>query len=392
MISVKEAKQKIDENVRLLQPKVLPLEQMAGLTLAGDVYAKFDIPAFAQSSMDGYAIQFQEKNIPLRIENKIAAGDGNSYSLSPGHATRIFTGAALPANADTVVMQEKVIIEDGNIVIKDTELQKGDYVRAKGSEIKSAEIALETNTVITPAALGFLAAIGVAKAFVYPTPVVSIIITGNELQSPGKELLFGQVYESNSVSLAAALRQAGIDNINLIYAEDEPEVVTSILEKTLTKSDLILLTGGISVGDYDFVLQATEKCKIQKHFHKIKQKPGKPLFFGTKKNKVVFGLPGNPGSVLTCFYEYVLPAIEKMMGKKNTIKKIKATLQNAYSKKAGLTHFLKGFYENGKVTILPSQASFQLRSFAKANCLIVLDEEVELIKESDEVEVHLLPV
>ena len=124
MISVKEAKQKIEEKVGLLQPQVLPLQQMAGLTLSGDVYAKFDIPAFTQSSMDGYAIQFKEKDLPLKIQNKIAAGDGNSYFLSPGHASRIFTGAALPANADTVVMQEKVIIEDGNIVIKDTELQK----------------------------------------------------------------------------------------------------------------------------------------------------------------------------------------------------------------------------------------------------------------------------
>lgn len=392
MISVKEAKQKIEEKVGLLQPMLLPLHQIAGLTLAGDVYAKFDIPPFAQSSMDGYAIQFQEKDIPLRIQNKIAAGDGNSYTVSPKHASRIFTGAALPANADTVVMQEKVIIEDGNILIKDTELQKGDYVREKGAEIKSAEIALEAKTVITPAALGFLAAIGVSEASVYPTPAISIIITGNELQSPGKELSFGQVYESNSISLAAALREAGIDNIDILYAEDEPEVVRSTLEKALKKSDLILLTGGVSVGDYDFVLQATEKCEIQKHFHKIKQKPGKPLYFGTKENKVVFGLPGNPGSALTCFYQYVLPGIEKMMGKENTIKKIKATLQNAYSKKAGLTHFLKGFYENGKVTILSSQASFQLRSFAKANCLIVLDEEAEVFKESDEVEVHLLPV
>ncbi|MDE3182281.1 MAG: molybdopterin molybdotransferase MoeA [Bacteroidota bacterium] len=392
MISVKEAKQKIEEKVGLLQPQVLPLQQMAGLTLSGDVYAKFDIPAFAQSSMDGYAIQFKEKDLPLRIQNKIAAGDGNSYFLSPGHASRIFTGAALPANADTVVMQEKVIIEDGNIVIKAADLKKGDHVREKGAEIKSAEIALEADTVITPAALGFLAAIGVAEASVYPTPVISIIITGNELQPPGNELLFGQVYESNSVSLATALREAGIDNLDIIYAEDEPEVVTSALNNALTKSDLILLTGGISVGDYDFVLQATVKCGVEKHFHKIKQKPGKPLFFGTKENKVVFGLPGNPGSVLTCFYEYVLPAVEKMTGRGNSIKKIKATLQNTYSKKAGLTHFLKGFYENGNVTILPSQASFQLRSFAKANCLIVFDEETEVVKESDEVEVHLLPV
>jgi molybdopterin molybdotransferase len=391
MISVKEAKQKIEEKVSLLQPKVLPLQKIAGLTLAGDVYAKFDTPSFAQSSMDGYAIQFEEKDFLLSIQSKIAAGDANSYSIGSKHAARIFTGAALPSNADTVVMQEKVVVENGSILIKDTGLQKGDYVRNKGAEIKSGEIALEAKTLLTPAALGFLAAIGIVQASVYPSPVVTIIITGNELQHPGKELLFGQVYESNSISLDAVLRESGVDTIDILYAEDEPEVVESTLRKALEKSDLILLTGGISVGDYDYVLLATEKCGVQNHFHKIKQKPGKPLFFGTKDNKVVFGLPGNPGSVLTCYYQYVSPAIEKMMGKKNAIKKIIATLQNAHSKKTGMTHFLKGFYENGNVTILPSQASFQLRSFATANCLIVLDEGAEDVKEGDDVEVHLLP-
>ena len=392
MISVKEAKEKIEEKVALLEPRILPLSKVSGLTLAADVYSKFDIPAFAQSSMDGYAFNFRDKNVPLSIQNKIAAGDSKSYTISDKEAARIFTGAPLPSNADTVVMQEKVTVQDGNILITDDGLQKGDYVRDKGAEIKSGEIALTAKTYLTPPAIGFLAAIGIAEVSVYPAPLVTIIITGNELQQPGKELLFGQVYESNSFALSAALRQSGIENIELLYAEDKPHVVEETLEKALEKSDLILLTGGISVGNYDYVLQATEKCAVEKHFHKIRQKPGKPLYFGTKENKVVFGLPGNPGSVLSCFYEYVLPAIEKMMGKTNSVKKIKATLQNDYSKKGGMTHFLKGFYEDGKVKILSSQASFQLRSFAVANCLVVIDEETETVREGDEVEVHLLPV
>ena len=148
---------------------------------------------------------------------------------------------------------------------------------------------------------------------------------------------------------------------------------------------------GISVGDYDFVLNATQRCAIEKHFHKIKQKPGKPLYFGTKDKKLIFGLPGNPASVLTCFYEYVLPALEKMMQKKNSIKKVKAILQKDYAKKAGMTHFLKGFYDNEKVTLLQSQASFQLNSFAHANCLIVIDEETENVIQGAIIEVHLLP-
>ncbi len=391
MISVREAKEIIEEKVGLLQPKEMSLLDACGLTLATDVYAKFDIPAFAQSSMDGYAIQFDKKDQPLPVKTTIAAGNSNSYSVKTGEAARIFTGAPLPANADTVVMQEKVNIEKGNILINDSGLQKGDYVRDKGAEIHSGEIALPANIFLTPAAIGFLAAIGIAEVSVYCTPLVTVIITGNELQQPGKELSFGQVYESNSFALSAALGQSGIETIEILYAEDKPEVVQATLDRALKKSDLVLLTGGISVGDYDFVLEATEKCGVQKHFHKIKQKPGKPLYFGTKDSQVIFGLPGNPGSVLTCFYEYVLPAIEKMTWQKNSVRQIKATLKNSYSKKAGLTHFLKGLYDNGQVEILTSQASFQLRSFAIANCLVVIGETSEQVKEGDEVEVHLLP-
>ncbi len=138
MISVKEAKEKIEEKVGLLQPKIVSLHQACGLTLAADVFAKFDIPAFAQSSMDGYAIRFEDKDFPLSVQEEIAAGDSNSYSITEKQAARIFTGAPVPANADTVVMQEKVTIKDGTVLINDKQLHKGDYVRSKGAEIHEA--------------------------------------------------------------------------------------------------------------------------------------------------------------------------------------------------------------------------------------------------------------
>ncbi|MGN6602116.1 MAG: molybdopterin molybdotransferase MoeA [Ginsengibacter sp.] len=391
MISVKEAKEKIAENVGSLQPKVLPLEQANGLVLAEPVSAKFDIPSFRQSSMDGYAFRFCDKKLPLEIHNKIAAGDSSSYSILEKEAARILTGAALPEHADTVVMQEKVSVKDDKVLIHDEHLKEGDFVRQIGSEIKAGQVALEKGIILQPATIGFLAAIGINEVCVYPSPIVTEIITGNELQPPGTELSFGKVYDSNSYSLSAALKVAGIEKIKIAYAEDKPEAVEDILKTALDESDLVLLTGGVSVGDYDFVVEAAENCGVTKHFHKIKQKPGKPLYFGTKDEKVIFGLPGNPGSVLTCYYEYVLLAIEKMTNKASALKKQKAILQNDYSKKAGLTHFLKGTYEEGKVKMLSSQASFQLRSFAIADCLIVVEEDTETLKEGDEVEVHLIP-
>ncbi|MEJ7678538.1 MAG: molybdopterin-binding protein [Segetibacter sp.] len=177
-----------------------------------------------------------------------------------------------------------------------------------------------------------------------------------------------------------------------VLVDDDLGILKNALEDALLTSDVVLLTGGISVGDYDFVLQATEHCGVEKLFHKIKQRPGKPLYFGKKEEKVVFGLPGNPSSVLTCFYEYVILAIEGLTGRKDIIKVKQLQLDKVFTKKTSLTHFLKGLYNGKTVSPLDAQESFRLSSFARANCLIVLEENKEDFNEGDEVEVHLLPL
>jgi molybdopterin molybdotransferase len=392
MISVNEAKEIIQEIVQSLTPIQLPLKEASGLVLAEDVFAATDIPAFEQSSMDGYALKFSEKDQPLAIKGEMAAGSAKSLILQSKEAARIFTGAPLPNAADTVVMQEKVRVVDGKLIIEDPQLQLGSNVRHKGAEVKKGALAMVANTYLSAAAIGFLAGIGLTKVPVFPAPRVSIILTGNELQQPGTPLEFGQVYEANSVMLRVALEKAGIKDIQVFTAADELQALQNILTKALEQSDLVLLTGGVSVGDYDFVVQATENCGVIRHFHRIKQKPGKPLFFGSQGEKIVFGLPGNPSSVLTCFYEYVLPAIEAMLIKPECIEELKATLSHDYPKAPGLTHFLKARYENGKVTPLHAQESFRLHSFAQADCFIVLDEEHGDYTAGDQVKVHLLPL
>lgn len=398
MISVQEAKRIIDENVSSLPPVKMPLQKVAGLVLAEDVYATMDIPAFPQSSMDGYAFLFEgwKKNKRLKIVGEIAAGNNEKFTLAPGNAVRIFTGAAVPPGADTVIMQEKTNIDrspgaGGELIIEDEALQQGASVRPKGSEIKAETLALDKENVLSPAAIGFLAGIGIAEVRVYPNPSITIIITGNELQEPGKPLQHGQVYESNSFALKAVLEQLQIDNIQILYASDKPDVTTTALKKALEQSDLVLITGGISVGDYDFVLQAATECGVQKQFHKIKQRPGKPLYFGNKENKLVFGLPGNPSSVLTCFYQYVIPALEKLTKRKIGLRKINIPLACSFKKAAGLTHFLKGSCDGRTATPLNAQESYRLSSFAKANCLIEIAEERTSVNEGDVVDVYLLP-
>jgi molybdopterin molybdotransferase len=394
MISVQEAKKIISENVSSLEPVMLPLQQAAGKILAEDIYATIDIPAFPQSSMDGYAFLFSESklNKKLVIEGEIPAGANEKFSLAPGKTARIFTGAPVPPGADTVVMQEKVHITSGELIIEDEGIQQGTNVRPKGSEMKAGELALENGTLLSPAAIGFLAGIGFTEVKVFPNPAISIIITGKELQQSGKPLDYGQVYESNSFTLTSALRHLHIDEIKVYYADDNLEILTGVLQKTLEQSDLVLLTGGISAGDYDFVLQAAENCRVTKLFHKIKQRPGKPLYFGKKGDKLVFGLPGNPSSVLTCFYEYVLMALEILTKRKISLQKIQVPLSKSFRKTAPLTQFLKGFYNGETVQVLDAQESYRLSSFAKANCFVKIDEEIMECKEGESVEVHLLPV
>jgi molybdopterin molybdotransferase len=393
MISVTEAKKIINEHVSPLEPIKLPLSQASGLILAEDVYATMDIPAFPQSSMDGYAFSFQgwKQYKKLKITGEVAAGSNETFTLAPENAVRIFTGAAVPAGADTVIMQEKVKAQNGELIIEDESLQQGNSVRPKGSEIRAGALALEKENILSPAAIGFLAGIGITEVKVYPNPSISIIITGNELQQPGQPLQHGQVYESNSFALKAVLKNLNIDNIQILYATDKPEIVTGILKKALEQSDVVLLTGGISVGDYDFVLQGATECGVHKLFHKIKQRPGKPLYFGKKENKLVFGLPGNPSSVLTCFYQYVIPALEKLSKRKISLQFLKAPLAKAFQKNTGLTHFLKGVYDGKTATHLDAQESYRLSSFAKANCLIQIDEETTSLKEGELVDVYLLP-
>jgi molybdopterin molybdotransferase len=394
MISVTEARNLIKINSGILEPKSMAIELSAGLILAEDIFAKTDIPSFPQSSMDGYAISFSgwKEFHRLNISGMMAAGSQEKFILSPDQAIRIFTGAAVPEGADTVVMQEKTRVIDGQLFIDDQFLVMGTNLRPMGAEINSGALALPKGTKLSPAAIGFLSGIGIAHVLVYPRPTISIIVTGNELQQPGYPIEYGQVYESNSYTLRAVLENLQIRNINVHRAIDSLDILTTVLNTAINESDMVLITGGISVGDFDFVLSATENCNVEKIFHKVRQKPGKPFYFGKKDQKLIFGLPGNPSSVLTCFYEYVMHSLHEMTLCDATLKSVFAPISRKIIKPSGLTQFLKGHYDAESVSPLDAQESFRLSSFAKANCLIVLSEEKTEYAKGEIVEVHLLPV
>ena len=393
MLSVREAKQRVMENCITGNPARLHISETRDIVLAEDIFSPLNIPSWPQSSMDGYAFAFGDwqEGRNLKITGEVAAGSEISAELAEGSAVRIFTGAAVPAGADTVVMQEKTRIENGYLIISDDVLQPGSNVRPEGAEIRKGGLALKKGTILRPAALGFLTSMGITHVMAFPMPVTAIIVTGNELQQPGVPLAFGQVYESNSWSLKAALEQMHIGNTIVYHAEDTLEKVTTQLGEALQNADVIFLTGGVSVGDYDFVAGAAAKNSVRQIFHKIKQRPGKPLYFGKKENKLIFGLPGNPASALSCFYEYAEPALKKFAGLDSGVKKIQAPVLNDYKKAAGLTHFLKGHFDGNSVSLLAGQESYRLSSFAMANCLVQIEEDGTKCNAGDIVEVHLLP-
>lgn len=394
MVSVAEAKQLIGEYSIPMKIKHLSLLAARGRILAEDVFAGISIPGFRQSAMDGYAINFEgfQQFGALDLVGEVAAGAAEALPRpAPHQAVRIFTGAPVPDSFDTVVMQEKVKIEHHKLQILDDQLILGRNVRNIGNEIAQGDLALSKGTALSAAAIGFLSSLGVTHVLVNESPKIGVVLTGNELQFPGQPLAFGQVYESNSLMLQAALLDLGfeIQDIVLYRANDDLIELTGVLENALAVNDLVILTGGVSVGDYDFVVQAAQNCGVNQVFHKIKQKPGKPIFFGNKKSQLVFGLPGNPASVLTCFYEYVLDALSGLTGKQYSLISQIAKFKGQYKKHAGLTHFLKGIFENGTVVPLGAQESFRLSSFSIANCLILVEQDCCELAAGDSVVVHL---
>lgn len=390
MISVQEAKKLILENCDSTKAEFQPLQKANGYILAEPVYSPVNTPPFNQSAMDGYAFSFDswDGKSDLNMSGEIQAGDYFADALEPFETVRIYTGAALPLGADTVVIQENVIIKDKAIRIQDERLVKGNNVRLKGSQTKKGEIALNIGHLLTPPAISFLAGMGIEKVKVFSNPVISIIVTGKELITPGSAISEGKIFESNSFGLLAALNQLNISPFSVDVVDDNEEEIIKIITREL-HADILILTGGVSVGDYDFVLSSLEKSGVEKIFHKVKQKPGKPFYFGRRHQTLVFALPGNPAAALTCFYEYVVPAIGSFTCREY-LRKVKMPLENNYRKKQGLTYFLKGKTILNTVSVLNNQESYLMNSFAMADCLINLDEEKEQYRKGEMVEVTMI--
>ncbi|GEC72117.1 molybdopterin molybdochelatase [Flavobacterium flevense] len=384
MIQVAEALNLIAENSCKMPITKIKVDKSLGYVLAEAVYSPINMPPFRQSAMDGYAFTHGEHN-QFEILKTVQAGDFSDDEIKENQAVRIFTGAFVPDDVNTVVMQEHTIVKDNLLLIEKMPATHAN-VRAKGEQVKKGELVLDKNTVITPAAIGFLACLGITKIKVFDKPKVAILVTGNELVSAGKKLPKGKIYESNSLMLEAALKAVGIKKTSIFKIKDSLKKTKIVIESCLSNFDVVLISGGISVGDYDYVKEALLKNGVTELFYKINQKPGKPLFFGKKENKLVFALPGNPASSLTCFYVYALPALKKLMGFEAIhLPEIKRKINSDFENTSGKTLFLKAFYDDEKVTVLESQSSAMLNTFSTANGLIVVPHDVTEVKMHQEV-------
>ena len=390
MISVEKALKFVHSQKVILKSGLsISTRNGLGYVLSDDLIAPISLPNFRQSSMDGYGLS-DTKSLTYKVVGEIKAGDYYKKKINKGEAIRIFTGAHVPDSVKSVVIQEKVVFENNNIKLD--ELPKlYSNIREKGDQIKKGEIVLKKGFLLNEASLGLISSLGIKKIKVYEKPKVSILITGNELISIDKKLKPGKVYDSNSILLKNVLRMSGITKLNLYKVRDNKKHTFNSIKKAFIVSDLVIISGGISVGKYDYVKECLNDLGIKKLFYKVNQKPGKPLFFGRKDNKFVFALPGNPGSTLTCYHIYVKNFIYKLMGKKKYYSdKFSVYLKHPLKYDEKREVFLKGYYENNYVTSLNHQKSFKMIGFANANCLIHLEKGKKNLKENSKVDIILI--
>ncbi|MFD2036731.1 molybdopterin molybdotransferase MoeA [Belliella marina] len=384
MISVGEAKAILSKSCPIGPSTSVYLSDSVDLITASDITAPIHVPSFDNSAMDGYAVSWQKEPIPYKVVFTIAAGDVDNVRIKSGTACRIFTGAPIPKGTDTVIPQEFVIKNGDTISFDAGKFAKGANVRTKGSQSIPGDKVLEKGSRITPGTVGLLASLGIAKVDAFSPPSVGVIITGNEIKEVGTALESGQIYNTNGPIISSYLKKMGMRSFEVFHISDDPITLLKSIENITNRYDFTIISGGISVGDYDYVKKSLAEVGVEELFYKVKHKPGKPLFAGIKSGHMIFSLPGNPASVITCFIQYVKPAILQWMGFKDVWQPASyLQLETPFSGKSQLTHFLKSKRNKGKVAILPGQESFNLNAFGQADCLVEIPEESPPLKEGD---------
>jgi len=346
MISVSEATHIIQSHLFKAKKEKVELSKTVGRILAEPITADRDLPPFHRAAMDGIAIlfeSFQKGQREFKIERVLAAGEPAASLSDPTHTIEIMTGAALPGKADTIIRYEDVEIADGKAKIRIDTIEKGQFIHSKGQDAKANEVLLSPGIKISPAEVALLASVGKSKVEVFQFPKIAIISTGNELVDVAQTPKPHQIRKSNSYALQAALLIMNCE-ASLFHLPDEKNVLEKELKSIFKEHEVIILSGGVSKGKFDFIPEVLTSLGIEKKFHQVNQRPGKPFWFGYSDQHTVFALPGNPVSTYMCFYKYIKPWLLKSLGVES--KMLHAKLGENFSFKPALTYFLQVRTEN----------------------------------------------
>lgn len=400
MIDYSEARDLVLSAAKKLPAESVPLARALGRTLARDVRAREDIPPFTKATMDGYAVRSEDTRpepdaaeVRLAVLADLPAGRLPRQAVGRGQAVRIMTGAPLPGGADAVVMVEDTAADERDVVVRRA-VRSGDNIGLAGEDLKKGDAAVERGTVIGPAEIGMLAAAGLARVPVVRRPKLAVISTGDEIAEPGRPKRRGQIRNSNGPALTALALQAGADAAYLGIARDRKASLAAKLAKARS-ADVLVLSGGVSVGDYDLVKSELEAAGVKPVFWRVRIKPGKPVFFGVRGRQLVFGLPGNPTSSMVTFHLFVRPAIDRLLDR-TAIGPTSATavLDEAIALKPGRTQFLRGRLTGRgptlKVVPYEDQRSGVLRSMVRGRVLIIVPADSGRIEAGREVEILFL--
>ena len=402
LVSIDAHRADILDTIRPLPPTQLGITEAEGSVLAEDITASRPLPPFDNSAMDGYALiaadtagAAKDAPVTLRVTGEVAAGDTGAYAVTPGTCLRITTGAKLPGGADAVVPVEET---DGGIVQVAIRLavEPGDAVRYSGGDAREGDVLLARGTRLGPMQIAVLASSGRARAEVFPRPRVAVFSTGDELTEPGQPLAPGKIWDSNSFMLAAAAREAGCLAFRHGPVPDDAQEILPAIEHQLLRADLLITSGGVSMGGKHDVVKDTLSRLGTIQFRKVAMQPGMPQGFGTigEDSTPIFTLPGNPVSAYVSFQIFVLTALGALQGQPDRqLPSVQATVTGPLRSPPGRRSYMRGVLNraDGTVTPLPGQGSHQVATLGRATALIVVPEWAVHIKEGDDVEVLCLP-
>lgn len=402
MIPFQDANNIVQSHLFQLGNESVGLNDSSGRILAEDVVASMPSPRFDNSAMDGFAVRAKDTfgasqgdPVNLKLVSISSAGSPSDVTVGPGECAQCMTGAAIPNGANAIVMVEDTSgFSDNETVQIFIEAHDGKHIRKQGEEISEGDLLIPKGTLITASEIGTCATFGYEAMTVSKKPKIAIFGTGNELVEPGNPLEPGQIYNSNLYVFADLAEKVGAKVVMRDVIQDDKASLRHFLSEALETCDLVISSGGVSMGRYDYVRDVFMELGVKELFWKVAQKPGKPLFFGTGQDTLIFGLPGNPVSSYIGFMEWVWPALETMMGKTKT-KPLTGTLTESFPRESVKKRFLfgKAWIENGKLVCHPASnvGSHMLTSALDANCILAADPGDSILNKGDEITVNILP-